>query len=120
MADDFVIFAIASHESRNVNGDNPAWFDVFERGAQKANIIINMLNNVHKENKVVGFKQCRVSIKNIVNEDTSFAVSRFLQGVLIKIASVYGEPEITLDQLANNPVTTSDIERFADGMSNPG
>src|SRR5215831_15817008 len=120
MTDDFVIFAIESHVGRNINGDNTAGFEMFERGAQKTEIIIKVLNDIHKKNKVVGFEQCRISIKNVINKDTSFAACRHLQGTPIKIASVYREPQVTLDQLTDNPVTTPDLERFFDGMPYSG
>src|SRR5262245_28605080 len=120
MTDDFVIFAIESHVGRNINGDNTAGFEMFERGTQKPKIIVNMLDNIHKKNKVVGFEQCRISIKNVINEETSFAACRHLQGAPVKVASVHREPQVTLDQLTDNPVTTPDLERFLDGMPYSG
>ena len=120
MTDDFVIFAIESHVGRNINGDNTAGFEMFERGAQKAKIIVNVLNDVHQENEIVGFEQGRISIENIINKETPFAVCRHLQGTPIKIASVYREPQVAFDQLTDNPVTTPNLERFLDGMPYSG
>src|SRR5947208_16802748 len=116
MTDDFIIFAVESHVGRNINGDNTARSEMFERGAQKAKIIVKVLKDIHKKNKVVGFEQCRIPIKNVINEETSLAVCRYLQGTPIKIASVYREPQVTLDQLTDNPVTTPDLERIVDGV----
>src|SRR4030095_5330798 len=120
MTEDFVIFAIENHVGRNINGDNTAGFEMFERGAQKTKIIVKVFNNIHKKEKVVGSEQCRISIKNVINENTSFAVCRHLQSTPIKIASVYREPQVTLDQLTDNPVATPDLERFLDGTPYSG
>jgi hypothetical protein len=120
MTDDFVIFAIKSHVCRNVNGDNTAGLYMFERGAQKAKIIVNVLKDIHKKNEIVGIEQIRVSIKNIIKEETSFAVCRHLQGTPIKIASIYCKPQVTFDQMAHNSMTAPDLERFLDWMPYSG
>ena len=116
MTDDFVIFAIKSHVGRNINGNNTARLEMFERHAQKAKIIVKMLNDIHKKNKVVGFEQCRVSIKNVIKEETSFALCRHFQGMPVKVASIYRKRQVTLDQLTDNPVATPDLQRFLDGI----
>jgi len=120
MTDDFIIFAVESHVGRNINGDNTARSEMFERGAQKTKIIVKVLKDIHEKNKVVGFEQCGISIKNVINEETSSAVCRRLQGTPIKIASVYRELQVTLDQLTDNPATTPNLERFLDGMPYSG
>ena len=46
MTEDFVIFAIENHVGRDINGDNTAGFEMFERGAQKTKIIVKVFNNI--------------------------------------------------------------------------
>src|SRR3954452_19457080 len=116
MTDHFVIPAIESHVGWNIDDDNTAWFKVFDGGSQKAKIIVNVLNDVHKQHKIVRFEQRRISIKNVIKKTTSFSISRHFQGTPVKIASVYREPKISLDQLTDNPKTTLEVECFLDGM----
>src|SRR6267378_436375 len=120
MTDHFVILAVEGHVGGNVNGDETTWFEVLDRGSQKAKIIVNVLNDVHKQHKIVGFEQCRISLQNVINEKTSFALCRQFQGALVKVASVYSEPQVSLEQLADNPVPTSDVECFLDGVPDSG
>jgi len=63
MTDHFVILAIESHVGGNINDDNTAWFEVFDGNSQKTKVIVNVLNDVHKQHKVVGFEERRVSIE---------------------------------------------------------
>src|SRR6266478_1647759 len=120
MTNHFVILAIASHVGGNIDDDNTAWFEVVDRSSQKTKIIVNVLNNIHEQHKIVGFEQCPISIKNVINKNTSFALCRHLQGTPVKIASVYREPQVSLEQLTNNSVATPDVECFLDGMPDSG
>src|SRR5436305_2233391 len=116
MTDHFVILAIESHMGWNIDDDNTAWFKVFDRGSRKAKIIVNVLNDVHKQHKIVGFEQRRISIKYVIKKNTSFSICRHFQGTPVKIAPVYREPKISLDQLTDNPMTTPDVECYLDGL----